>query len=83
MSEPKYIQFVDAGYSSSGKTKVWDVATKEDSEDLLGQIKWFGSWRCYAFCPYDKTVFEKTCLRDIANFCEEQTKLHYKKEAQP
>jgi hypothetical protein len=75
MNEPKYIQFVDAGYSSSGKTKVWDVATKEDAEDLIGEIKWFGPWRCYAFYPFEKTVFEKTCLRDIADFCEKQTKL--------
>jgi hypothetical protein len=78
----KYIQFVDAGYSASGKTKIWDVATIEDQEDLLGEIRWFGSWRCYAFYPYDKTVFEKTCLRDIANFCEKQTlKKREKREA--
>lgn len=82
MKEPKYIQFVNAGYSSSGKTKVWDVATKEDSEDLIGQVRWFGSWRCYAFYPYDKTVFEKTCLRDIANFCEEKTNNHKKEVEQ-
>lgn len=69
----KYIQFVHAGYSASGKTKVWDVATIEDQEDLLGEVRWFASGRCYAFYPYDKTVFEKTCLRDIASFCEKQT----------
>ena len=80
MSEPKYIQFVDSGYSKSGKTRIWNVAIKEDSEDLIGQIRWFASWRCYAFYPYDKTVFEKTCLRDIANFCEEQTRQRKIKE---
>jgi hypothetical protein len=71
----RYIQFLDAGYSSSGKTKIWDVATKEDSEDLLGEVRWFGAWRCYSFHPYDKTVFEKSCLRDIGDFCEEQTRI--------
>jgi hypothetical protein len=69
----KYIRFLDAGYSASGKTHVWHVATKEDREDLIGEIRWFGSWRCYAFYPYDKTVYEKTCLRDIADFCEKMT----------
>ena len=76
MNEPKYIQFVDVGFSSTGKTRIWNVATKEDSEDLIGEIRWFGSWRCYALYPFEGTAFEKTCLRDIANFCEEQTKLH-------
>jgi len=78
--EGKYIVFVDAGYSSSGKTKIWDVATKEDSEDLLGEVRWFGAWRCYAFYPFDKTVYEKTCLRDISDFCEEQTQIFRQKK---
>jgi hypothetical protein len=84
MSELKYIQFVDAGYSSSGKTRVWEVATRDDAKDVIGEVRWFASWRCYAFYPYDKTVFEKTCLRDIANFCEDSTSFHnwHKKEAQ-
>lgn len=79
MTEPKYIQFVFKGYSSSGKTKVWSVAIKEDEEDCIGEIRWYAHWRCYSFHPYEKTVYEKTCLRDIANFCEKQTKLHKKK----
>jgi len=76
MSEPKYIQFVNAGFSSSGKTKVWEVATKENPKQVIGEVRWFASWRGYAFYPYDKTVFEKTCLRDIALFCEDATNLH-------
>jgi len=82
VKEGKYIVFIDAGYSVSGKTRVWDVATKEDYEDLVGEVRWFGPWRCYAFYPYDKTVFEKTCLRDIADFCEEQTMMFRKGKRQ-
>ena len=75
ISKGKYIQFLDAGYSDSGKTKVFDVATIEDPEDLLGEIRFIAGWYCYGFFPFDKTQYEKTCLRDIAVFCEEQTKL--------
>ena len=59
----------------TGKTKTWDVMTKEEHA-ILGEIRWFGRWRGYAFFPLTDTVFEKTCLRDIANFIEEQNNLH-------
>jgi hypothetical protein len=74
LKEPKHIQFVFIGNSDSGKTKRWHVATKDDSEDLIGEIRWFGPWECYVLYPFGRTVFEKQCLRDIADFCEEQTK---------
>lgn len=54
------------------KTRVWVVVATEN-ENLLGVVKWFGQWRCYAFFPEIQTVFEKKCLRDIADFCELQT----------
>jgi len=75
VSKGTYIQFLDAGYSDTGKTKVWDVATIDDSEDLLGEIRFDAGWWKYKFCPFPKTEYEFVCLREIANFCEEQTKL--------
>ena len=74
-----YIRFVSA--EPKPKTKVWDVVKNTDDEFkiTLGEVSWFGRWRCYAFFPHLDTVFEKTCLRDIADFCEEQTKAHRKK----
>ena len=33
--------------------------------DLLGQIKWFGRWRQYAFFPGAGTAWNPDCLRDI------------------
>ena len=80
MSEGTHIIFVET--QPKPKTKTWEVWTKEkakprfDGGDLLGAIRWFGQWRCYAFFPRDNTIFEKTCLRDIASFCEGQTKAH-------
>jgi hypothetical protein len=37
-------------------------------------VRWYGKWRQYAFFPMPNTVFERQCLRDIANFCEAKTR---------
>jgi hypothetical protein len=57
------------------KTKVWWVVSKYDNIQL-GTISWFSRWRKYSFFPKGDTVYEWVCLRDIADFCEEQTRLH-------
>jgi len=58
------------------KTKTWLVETKDDTP--LGIIHWYGAWRCYGFSPKPATVFEKVCLREIADFCERKTQEHKK-----
>lgn len=68
----KYVEFIETGLSDTGKTKRWDVVAKGDGF-LLGVIKYFGRWKQYAFFPNENTVFEKTCLRDIAAFCADET----------
>ena len=64
------------------KTLVWKVENK--SNETLGLIKWFASWRQYCFIPfwdYDcEFIYAQSCLRDIANFIREQMdkrKKHY------
>lgn len=57
----------------TGKTKVWDIVSKEGAVPL-GQVKWFGRWRKYAFFPKPDTVYEAYCLADLADFCREHTK---------
>lgn len=69
----KFIRFADNGFSKTGKTKRWIVWSKEG--DMLGEIQWWGAWRCYVFYAFN-CYFEQRCLRDIANFVEYQTKLH-------
>lgn len=75
-----WIRFDEDGKSASGKTSVWTVATMHDKADSdeqysgLGAIKWYGAWRRYCFFPLGQTIFEQDCLRDIAAFCEKQTK---------
>ena len=63
----KWIKFQEA--RNTGKTKIWDVVTK-DGATLLGQIKWYSPWRKYSFFPSENTVSEPTCLKDIASFIE-------------
>ena len=73
----KWIRFVLI--KGGDKTNVWRVVTK-DLWDSLGEIKWFSRWRQYAFFPFAGTIFEKTCLGDIANFMEEKMLARKNKE---
>lgn len=75
----KWIKFIEAPPRPSvKKTKIWNVANK-DEESHLGQIKWYGRWRKYAFFPAYDTIFEEECLRDISFFCEQVTREHRQK----
>ena len=48
------------------KTQVWEVISVKGV--FLGDIRWFNSWRQYAFFPGQMTVFNKVCLKDIQEF---------------
>ena len=80
---PKWIEFRELEPKLGAKTRQWAVIIKE-GEALLGKIGWFGRWRKYCFAAngYGEPIFEETCLRDIAEFCETQTKAHRKKRAE-
>jgi hypothetical protein len=69
--QASYIYFTDPQPSASGKTQVWFVMAEGGGQ--LGEIKWFGRWRRYAFFPLAGTVFEETCLHELAAFCRSQT----------
>ena len=75
-AESHWIEFVIMGRTD--KTFLWDIALKE-SGVVLGRVKWFGRWRKYAFFPADGTIYETTCLRDIAAFLDEQMLIRRKK----
>jgi hypothetical protein len=57
-------------YEDTGKTLKYNIYTKEMPMLKLGEVKWFGRWRQYAFFPEPETVFEKHCMKDITNFLE-------------
>lgn len=70
-----WIIFDPIGRSTSDKTSVWNVVAREGG-NKLGEVSWFGRWRKYCFFPEAGTVFEKDCLRDVANWCESATREH-------
>ena len=75
----KWLYAMELTQPPERKTKRWAICAT-DGEVELGQIRWFGKWRCYGYFPADETVYEKQCLRAIADFCETQTD---KQRAQP
>ena len=65
----KWIQFVELDQPKR-KTKVFEVCPIE-TKISLGTIEWLSSWKRYSFFPSEDTAFESTCLRDIAQFCDD------------
>jgi len=64
----KYLKFHKAK-KQNPKTMVYLVRTNDMRGILLGEIRWYVQWRQYGFYPVDGTVFEKTCLADLSDFC--------------
>jgi hypothetical protein len=54
------------------KTATYLVIT-QDLEATIAEIRWYGPWRKYALFPAKNTVFEATCLRELALVCTELT----------
>ena len=63
--ESKYLIFITIEIKT--KTRVIEVTSKSIG-NVLGVIKWFPSWRQYAFFPEINTLFNKTCLLDIVAY---------------
>lgn len=57
------------------KTKCWLVLNTQ-FRCSLGRISWHGPWRKYCFFPEAETVFEQTCLHEIAAFIDAETEAH-------
>jgi hypothetical protein len=49
------------------KTKVWNVYPKGEGP-RLGRIGWYAQWRRYTFAPTPNTIFDVSCLQEIAAF---------------
>lgn len=65
----KWIEFEQLPNIPGRKTLRFDVWAK-DPRFCLGRICWRNSWRKYAFEPKMETVYETTCLKDIAKFLD-------------
>ena len=70
MALAKWIKFSEM--PQTGKTKRFAIYPK-DQALAIGHVLWYGAWRKFCFFPNERTVYEEQCLRDIAEFCEQQT----------
>ena len=59
-------------------TQRWAVMPV-DGSGQIGLVQWYARWRKYCFFPMANTVYEQICLREIADFCERESKLHREK----
>jgi hypothetical protein len=83
LTDPKqsWIRFVlRDDVSPQRKTEIWRVISTSAIGVDLGNIAWYSQWRkyCYFVNSGLSLVLDKNCLRDIADFCEEQTMRHYR-----
>jgi hypothetical protein len=67
-----YLVFYNSGPRKGQKTNVYDVYAGTSVK--LGLIKWYAPWRKYSYFPNLNTVYEQVCLREIAEFCEIETR---------
>jgi hypothetical protein len=59
----KYLEFIDAT-PPARKTSILLVRSVMHG-NILGEIRWYGSWRQYAFWPRSGTIWNVECLRDV------------------
>ena len=69
-----WIYFQGRARSKSGKTRIWRV--EDAAERVLGEVRWYAPWRRYCLYPKPGTVWEKNCLRTVADFCDKETDKH-------
>lgn len=78
MSERIGEYLVAANVPAEGrKTFIADIRSNEGV--LLGQVKWYGAWRQYAFYPEPDTIFNAGCLQDLDEFLQRVTIAHREK----
>lgn len=64
----EYLTFAERN-SSSGKTTVVTIFSAHTGH-VLGEIKWFGRWRRYAFYPEPGTIWDVGCLETINEYVD-------------
>src|ERR1700747_4168 len=63
----KFLEINEVGQSRSGKTKIFQIFSI-NQDQLIGEIKWMGRWRQYAFYPFSETIWNDDCLLSIQTF---------------
>jgi len=76
-TEKRHIDFTEISLSETGKTKIWAVKNISGPISyIIGEVKWNGPFRKYAFFPLKGTVYDANCLEVIADFLIERTYDH-------
>jgi hypothetical protein len=75
-----FLRFTAVELGPRRETFHWLVEIAHGTPITLGMIWWHSPLGCYAFFANPDTFYEKTCLRDIANFCERQTETQRRRE---
>lgn len=65
----KYIEFRER--EPLPRTRRWDVVNIR-TQEVVGEIQWYGGFRKYVFFPEDDMLFDHHCLGMIADFLYEQ-----------
>lgn len=68
--ETKWLRFQLQPQPPQRKTSRWTVYAVE-GDVALGRIEWYGAWRQYVFYPESDCLFNRTCLRDLAQFLDD------------
>lgn len=55
--------------AGTGKTRRFTVSSARGA--VLGEIKWYGAWRQYAFWPAPRTIFNTGCLKDLQGWLDQ------------
>lgn len=75
-----WIKFTFHSKSDSGLTSRWSILRTNgvvaDGCRALGWVAWYAPWRKYTMFSVEGITFDASCLRDIADFCEQQTREH-------
>jgi hypothetical protein len=74
------IRFTPIELGPGRETSHWLVEKVNGTPITLGMIWWDSPARCYVFFPKPDTFYEKTSLRDIADFCECKTETQRRKD---
>jgi len=70
-----FIKFAEVK-DSKRKTKQFCIMNTTNMPCVLGYISFYPQWRKFVFFPNKEiiTLFDDSCLREIANFCEDQSR---------
>ena len=74
----KYIRF-QLSSEQKPKTLVYDILNN-NSDDLLGQVKYYANWRQYTFFPEEGCIFSVGCLDDVIDFTRKVQENHRKNQ---